>query len=47
MVFRVIKLLCNWWKFEKAITTEKFQYCSFAKKNVKFKIYETVKVNLI
>ena len=38
---------CNRWKFEKISTLEKLQCCSFVKKKVKFKIYETVKVNLI
>ena len=46
MVLWVIKLLCNKSKFEKTTIVEKFQYCSFTKKKVKFKIYENVKVNL-
>ena len=48
MVFWGIKFLCNWWKFEKTNTVEKFQCCSFAENiQVKFNIYETVKVNLM
>ena len=40
-------MFCNRSKFEKTSTSEKFQYCSFAKKKVKFKIYEMDKVNKI
>ena len=48
MVFWGIKLLlCNRWKSEKTSTVEKFQCYLFAKKKAKFKIYETLKVNLI
>ena len=46
-MFWGIKLLCNRGKLEKISTVEKSQCCSFANKKVKFKIYETVKVNLI
>ena len=46
MVFWGIKSLCKRSKFEKTSTVEKFQCCSFAKYKIKFKIYETMKVNL-
>ena len=47
MVFCGIKWLCNRWKFEKASTAEKFNWCTFAKKKVKFNIHETMEVNII